>query len=75
MDKLNRFWSKQEMDLLKKAWVSGAYGKEDLTRIFDRSWPSLSNKAKNMSLPAWGAIEARVRVQAIEKALQEDHVI
>ena len=68
-------WVKREEELFTEAWNSGSYGRKDLARIFQRSWDSLKHKASSLELTSMYIIEARVRVESIEKALQEDHVI
>jgi len=70
-----RFWLDKEEEYLEKAWSSMAYGKDDLVRIFCRSWESISKKAARLGLPAWSVLEARAHIEAIEKALKEDHII
>ena len=68
-------WLGREEELFSKAWMSTAYGRVDLVRIFGRSWNSLKHKASALELPARQEIESRARLEAIAKALQEDHVI
>lgn len=75
MPKVNKTWQPIEEEFFEKAWQSGKYGKDDLIRVFGRSWNSLVNKAGRIGLPNWGEIEARVRLAAIEKMLKEDHII
>ena len=70
-----KLWQPEEEEYFEKAWNSGAYDRNTLTRIFDRSWTALINKAKRMGLETWETIDARTRVAAIERALKEDHVI
>lgn len=73
MDK--KFWSEDEEKLFEEAWLSSAYARSDLKRIFQRSWNALTHKARRMELPTRSRIEALTRVKRIEEMLEEDHVI
>lgn len=75
MPKNNQTWQPEEEQFFEKAWNSGKYDKETLIQVFSRTWSSLSNKAYRMGLENWGTIEARARVAAIQKMLEEDHII
>lgn len=68
-------WSGKEEELFSKAWMSLAYGRVDLVRIFGRSWNSLKHKAQSLEMPPRQEIEGQARLDAIVKVLQEDHVI
>lgn len=68
-------WSDREADLFEQAWYSPSYSREDLCNIFERTWNALEQKAIRMKLPRRSLIEQKARVDAIEKALKEDHVI
>lgn len=68
-------WTERETELFKQAWNSNAYSREDLVRIFGRSWESIDQKARRINLPLRTHIEEQARIDAIEKALKKDHVI
>jgi len=70
-----RFWSEEEEKLFDKAWHSTAYDRSDLERIFNRTWNALNHKAAKLGFaPRW-QIEHQAEVDAVRKALKEDHVI
>lgn len=71
----NILWSEREEELFDKAWNTTAYSREDLERMFGRSWCALIQKAIRMGFPTRTVIEQRARLEALEKMLKEDHVI
>ena len=68
-------WTKREEELFKQAWNSTSYAREDLERLFQRSFTALDHKARRMGLLDRRQIEQMARVEALEKTLKEDHVI
>ena len=68
-------WVEKEEDYFRKAWLAGAHDKDDLVRIFQRSWMALTKKACRMNLPTWETLASEMRLEAIEKALSEGHII
>lgn len=48
-----RFWSDEETELLRELWVNPKVTKEDLLRLFKRSWNSLTNKAYELGLQSF----------------------
>ena len=72
---MNQPWLEKEEEYFEKAWLSGAYDKEDLESMFQRSWMALTKKAGRMKLPTWETMAAMVRLEAIEKMLSGDKII
>ena len=68
-------WTEREVELLKEAWNTTAYSREDLERIFKRNWRSLETKASRVGLPPRYQIEQQAKIDAIERVLKEDHII
>jgi len=68
-------WSEKEEELFETAWKSTAYDRDDLERIFQRTFNSMHNKANRMGLPPRAQIERLARLESIERALKEDHII
>jgi len=68
-------WLGREEELFSKAWMSTAYDRVDLVRIFNRSWNSLKHKAKSLELPPRQEIEGKARLDAIERALENEVII
>jgi len=48
-----RFWSDEEEELLRVLWVNEDVGKEELMRVFNRSWHSLDHKRRELGLDSW----------------------
>lgn len=72
---MRKFWIKREEELLEKAWNSMEYSREDLVRIFHRGWRAIEIKAERIGLTPRYLLESQARIESIEKALKEDHVI
>jgi hypothetical protein len=70
-----KYWDEREEELFKKAWTSNAFEEEDLAEIFGRTVESLRKKADRLKLPRKRYLEQKARLDAIEKALKEAHVI
>lgn len=68
-------WMEEEEKLFEKAWQSTAYGRDDLVQIFGRTYGALKAKARSLTLPTRGEIEARARIKAIREMLEKDHII
>ncbi len=69
------YWMKEEEQLFEKAWKSGEYDPDTMSRVFQRSFDALRAKAKNMGLPTWEAVEGEVRLRAIREALDNEVTI
>jgi len=72
---MNQLWLEEEESYFKSAWLSGAYDKEDLEAMFQRSWMALTKKAQRMKLPTWETMAAQIRLKNIEKMLRGDNII
>jgi len=70
-----RFWLDEEETLFKETWSSGKYSPEMMSEVFQRSWGSLRSKARELRLDSWEIVLGRVRLEAIRKALNEEHII
>jgi len=45
-------WTDEEIEILRKLWVSPKVSKEDLLRVFPfRSWNSIDNQRRRLGLP------------------------
>jgi len=72
---MSQLWLEKEEEYFEKAWLSGAYDKEDLEIMFQRSWMALTKKAQRMKLPTWETMAARMRLKAIREMLSGDNII
>ena len=69
------YWSDREEELFRKAWMSNQYDEESLAELFGRTVYSLRRKADAMKMPRKRFLEQEARLNAIEKALKEEHII
>ena len=72
---MRRYWSEREEKLFRVAWMSNDYDEESLAELFSRSVESLRKKADQMKLPRKAFLEQKKRLDAVEAALKEAHVI
>jgi len=66
-----KYWTPEEEDLLKDLWYNDELTREDLVKVFLRTWPGIERKAFRLELPPRHLIEQqRIDEKYLESLLK-----